>query len=119
MTASCVHRLVGAMFIVAFTVWAHAQTAAPVPRLSILFPEDDAYVSGLTVLRASLDPPGVSAAITFFADGRQLCVVRAAPFECEWEAGRSVDEHQIRVVATLAAGDRLVRTLRTKGLGFS
>jgi Ca-activated chloride channel homolog len=119
MTASRAHRLVGVMFIVAFAVWAHAQTAAPVPRLSILSPEDDAYVSGLTVLRASLDPPGASAAITFFADGRQLCVVTAAPFECEWEAGRSVDEHQIRVVATLAAGDRLVRTLRTKGLGFS
>ena len=46
-------------------------------------------------------------------------MVTAEPFECEWDAGRSVAEHQIRVVATLAAGGRVVQTVRTKGLGYT
>ena len=55
----------------------------------------------------------------FFVDGRQICVVPAAPFECGWDAGRTISEHQIRIVATLTAGGRVVQTLRTKGVSFA
>ena len=55
----------------------------------------------------------------FFVDGRQKCVVPVAPFECEWDAGRTITEHQIRVVAALKSGDRIVKTLRTKGVSFN
>jgi VWFA-related protein len=48
-----------------------------------------------------------------------MCVVPVAPFECDWDAGRTIVEHQIRVVATLAAGGRVVQTLRTKGVSFA
>ena len=40
------------------------------------------------------------------------------PFECEWDAGPDVTAHQMRVVATLTGGARIVRTVRTKALGF-
>jgi VWFA-related protein len=93
--------------------------APPAARLSILSPQPDAYMSGRTTLRASLDPPDAATAVTFFVDGRQICVVPAPPFECEWDAGRDITEHQVRVVATLAAGGRRVQTLRTKGVRFA
>ena len=53
----------------------------------------------------------------FFADGRQVCQVPKAPFQCVWDAGDTIDSHQIRVVVSLANGERLVETLRTKAAG--
>jgi VWFA-related protein len=41
------------------------------------------------------------------------------PFECEWDAGTTIAEHQVRAVAALSAGGRLVQTLRTRGIGYS
>ena len=41
------------------------------------------------------------------------------PFQCDWDAGERLVEHQIRVVALLASGDRLVDTIRTKGVEYS
>ena len=52
-------------------------------------------------------------------DGRQVCQAAAAPFECSWEAGVTIVAHQIRVVAELEEGGRLVRTVRTKALGYT
>jgi VWFA-related protein len=92
---------------------------SPAVHLAILSPVEDSYVSGETPLRATLDPVSAASAVVFFVDGRQLCVVPVAPFECEWDAGRTITEHQIRVVATLNAGGRVVQTLRTKGVSFN
>jgi len=88
-------------------------------KLTIVSPVDGAYASGVQMLRATLDPPTAASAVIFFVDGRQVCVVAAAPFECEWDAGRTVNEHQVRVVATLTGGGRVVQTVRTKGIGFA
>src|SRR5262249_14511231 len=82
-------------------------------------PGEDSYVSGPTLLRARVDPSGVASAVAFFVDGRQICVVPGEPYECEWDAGPSVAAHQVRAVATLAAGGRGVQTARTKGLGYT
>jgi Ca-activated chloride channel family protein len=103
---------------VVLTVCVSAQTPADPAALTVLAPEPETYVSGLTLLRAQVDPSAAASTVSFFVDGRQLCVVSQAPFDCEWEAGRSIAEHQVRVVATLAAGGRLVQTVRTKGLGY-
>ena len=97
----------------------NAQPQAPVVRLSILSPANGVYASGPTPLVASVEPADAASAVIFFVDGRQLCVVTTAPFTCDWNAGRLVTEHQIRVVATLATGDgRVVQTLRTRGLAY-
>jgi Ca-activated chloride channel homolog len=89
-------------------------------QLTILSPAEDSYVSGETTLSAQLNPPDAASAVVFFVDGLQKCVVPVAPFECHWDAGRTITEHQIRVVATLT-GDRprVVKTLRTKGVKFN
>jgi VWFA-related protein len=86
------------------------------PQIQIVSPEPEAYLSGHTVLRAGIDPPESASAVAFFVDGRQVCLIEAPPFECGWDAGSDVREHQVRMVVSLAEGGRAVRTVRTKGL---
>ncbi len=88
------------------------------PALQIVSPLDGAYVSDRLMLEARIEPRERRAEvkeITFFADGRLVCrstnVDRPA---CAWDAGPTVRAHQIRVVATLANGERLVATRRTR-----
>lgn len=92
------------------------------PSLRIASPAEDAYVTGVLRLVAMIDPPSAARQVTqvaFFADGRQVCTIARSPFECEWDAGEGVTEHQIRAVATLRSGERLIRTTRTKGVSVA
>jgi Ca-activated chloride channel family protein len=57
--------------------------------------------------------------VVFSVDGRHVCTTIAPPFECDWDAGRIVARHQVRLVANLAGGGRVVRTTRTIGAGFA
>jgi hypothetical protein len=56
--------------------------------------------------------------VTFFVDGRQVCRAAKAPFECEFDVGQAIAEHQVRAVAA-GGGVRVVDTVVTKGLGFA
>ena len=56
--------------------------------------------------------------MTFFVDGRQVCALTAPPFECEWDAGAAITAHQVRAVATVKGGARIVQTVRTKSVGY-
>jgi Ca-activated chloride channel family protein len=96
-----------------------AQTSTPSPELAIVSPSADAYISGTTILRATLTPSDAATRVLFSVDGKQVCDAGAPPFECSWEAGPSVTAHQIRVVADLKAGGRVIRTVRTKSLGYA
>jgi VWFA-related protein len=104
---------------VAFGALVSAQQSEDGPQIRILSPGDDAYVSGPTLLRARVDPYNAAAAVSFFVDGRQICVLTSAPYECDWDAGPTVAEHQVRAVATLVAGGRVVQTVRTKAVGYT
>src|SRR5947208_3470828 len=78
-----------------------AQQASPdgsTPQITIVSPENNSFVSGPTLLRVRIDPPEAATAVTFFADGRQVCAVVHQPFECEWDAGATIAEHQVRAV---------------------
>src|SRR5947209_8797117 len=83
-------------------------------QVTILSPGDGAYVSGPTLLRAKVDPIEAVAGVTFFVDGRQACALTKLPFECDWDAGAAIAEHQVRAVATLKGRGRIVHTVRTK-----
>jgi len=89
------------------------------PQLTILSPGEDAYVSGPTLLRAEVLPADAIAGVTFFVDGRQACTLVKVPFECDWDAGATIAEHQVRAVATLKSGGRIVQTVRTKSIGYA
>ena len=112
----------GLSFLVAcaaLTVIVGAQGTPANPQLRILSPGEEAYVSGPTLLRARVDPPDGVSALTFFVNGRQACALTQLPFECEWDAGPAIAEHQVRAVATLKGGTRLVHTIRTKSVGYT
>jgi VWFA-related protein len=89
------------------------------PQIHILSPDDGALISGPTVLRAHLEPVDAAVAVTFFVDGRQVCALTRQPWECDWDAGPVVAEHQVRAVATLSGSGRVVHTIRTKGIGYN
>ena len=108
--------MIASLAVLVLTVPGRGQE--PAPLVQILNPEPGAVVNGETTLTAGVDPPAAAAGVVFFVDGRETCEVAAPPFECQWDAGPDVVEHQIRLVVTLASGGRIVRTLRTKGLLF-
>lgn len=93
--------------------------AASQARVQILSPDPTQFISGPTPLRATIEPATGITGVTFFVDGHQVCEFGVAPYECEWDAGRDVVAHQIRVVASLEGGGRAVRTMRTRGLAYA
>src|SRR5512143_2445514 len=78
------------------------------PSLSVSAPLPDAYVSGPATIDAAAEPAGTVSSVAFFVDGRVVCTVQRPPFQCAFDAGPTVIEHQLRVVATFTGGDRLV-----------
>jgi len=100
------------------TISLWAQGASELPVLKILSPGDEAFVTGPTLLRASLTPPDSVTGLTFFVDGRQVCALTNPPFECDWDAGATITAHQVRAVATVKGGSRIVQTIRTKSVGY-
>ncbi len=95
-----------------------AQGTSDLPVLKILSPDDEAFVTGPTLLRATITPSDGVTGVTFFVDGRQVCALTAPPFECDWDAGATITAHQIRAVATVQGGSRIVQTVRTKSVGY-
>jgi VWFA-related protein len=116
MTVTGPHHLIvcATAFVVALGRGAAQDTASP--EVQILSPGQDAFVSGPTLLRARVQPPEAAATVIFFVDGRQVCALTKLPFECEWDPGPSIREHQVRLVVNLLSGGRLVEAVRTKSL---
>ena len=95
--------------------------AEPVePSVVIEEPAEGAYVSGEVPLRARIEPASVPVLrISFSADGRPVCVRERAPFECTWDSGPLVVAHDVRALAILKDGRRVVARVRTKESAFS
>lgn len=108
--------------LAAATAGGAVMLAAQPPALSVRFvsPAADAYVTGPVVLTAAVEPPeraGEIVSLTLVADGQTVCTLSTPPWSCEWEAGRDVEAHTLRLVAVTRDGQRLTRALRTKGVG--
>ena len=95
-----------------------AQSGGP-PVLEIVSPTAEAYISGATTFRATVTPVDAASRVLFSVDGRQVCETSGPAFECSWEAGGSITAHQVRAVAELVSGGRIIRTVRTKDLGYA
>jgi len=119
MTAKGCALLAAGLWLLAAGPPREAVAQTPEPQLRILSPGEDAYVSGPTLLRAQAVPPEAVAGVTFFVDGRQACALTRVPYECDWDAGATIAEHQVRAVATLRSGGRIVQTVRTKSVGYA
>lgn len=114
------HSIAVALLASALTAQPHAQNPAAL-KVHIEAPADDSYVSGLTVIRAQVDPADAQVGLSFYVDGRQVCRATARPYECEWDAGPAIAQHQIRVVATTSSGPaaRAIATIATRGVAFA
>jgi VWFA-related protein len=88
------------------------------PSLTITSPEAGSYASGPIDLHVHIEPDTDVVNVTFFVDGRQQCIVRDWPWECDWDAGGQILEHQIRAVVALKNGTRAATSIRTKGVKF-
>ncbi len=112
------------LLTLAFGCAAVAFTAAQQPlQLEIVFPPEGAYVSDRLTLEARVLPAerrGEINEVTFFADGQLICrSTNAERPQCAWDAGSIVKPHLIRVVASTAAGARIVATRRTPAIDVS
>lgn len=121
------HRTVGFLAtLLLLAVSLVAQTASPgvsppadaLPSAQILSPEPGSFATGRILLRAVADLSASVLSVTFFVDGRQVCIITERPFECEWDAGTDVVAHQVRAVFNLTDGNRVARTVRTLGLAY-
>jgi Ca-activated chloride channel family protein len=88
------------------------------PQLRITAPTEATYLAGEVLLRATVEPASAVIDVTFFADGTKVCTVTTPPFECQWDAGARIKSHQIRAVATLKNGERLVEAVSTRNLEY-
>ena len=121
---AAVRRLLPVLVLAVLGLWMAAPPApagqAEPPRIVFTAPEDGAYTSGPMSVSVVLDPPDVPVkSVSVFADGRLLCTVERAPFECPWDAGPKVTEHLLRAAVVLADGRRLARAIRTKGVSYT
>lgn len=91
----------------------HTQPSSSEAVVRITSPVDGSYVKGPTTLRVEVEPARAATTVVMYADGRQVCSVSQPPYACDWDAGPEAREHQIRVVASLADGGRVVRTAQT------
>ena len=110
-------HLFAAVFVT-LGVLAHAQTQ-PAPTLRFVSPTDDTYVSGSVLLRVAIGgDASLVQDVTFFADGRQVCVAPASSPQCRWDAGPQLTAHALRAVARLKSGGRLIANVRTKDVEY-
>jgi len=84
--------------------------------LAILSPSADDVVSGIVTIRASLSDGHTLREALVLVDGREVCRVTSLPIECVWDAGGSLRQRHIRVVAQLADGRRMTANRFTKEL---
>ncbi|HEX6975736.1 MAG TPA: VWA domain-containing protein, partial [Vicinamibacterales bacterium] len=113
------HWAIAAILLAVVTVALPAQEQV---RLRIASPSADAYVSGPVRLVAVIEPGMASrdvAELVFYGDGTQVCRLTAPPFECDWNSGERMSAHQVRAVATMKNGTRLVQSVRTKDVAFA
>jgi len=117
-------RTIGVLLTLAIALAAvSAQEPQPPPAelvIRVIVPEPDAYVSGVTKLKAEILPKMLATRvgkIVFSVDGKEVCnVLDPIKAECEWDAGAEVRPHVIRVVGNLIGGNRIIGSSKTKGL---
>jgi len=115
MTAIRAFLLLSASLIVGGVTGAQVRS----PALTIVSPQEAAFVAGRTPLRARVEPAGEAISVIFYVDGLQICALSRPPFECEWDAGVQVVEHQVRAVATFTGARHVVGNVRTQGLDYA
>lgn len=94
---------------------AHALAQEAPPALAFASPDGSRALESIERLAVVL-PPGTeerTLRVAFSVDGRRVCVVEDAPFECSWDFGGDGRPRVIRAVAELDDDTRLVARVHT------
>ncbi|MEO8484290.1 MAG: VWA domain-containing protein [Acidobacteriota bacterium] len=108
MTRSVLALLMGAVLV------STPRAQAPGRQLLILNPTADDVLNGVMMLQAEIRPASAGL-VTFFVDGTRVCAASTVPYQCAWDSASMRGARDIRAVAELADGTRLVQTVRTRG----
>ena len=101
--------LIGLMFVTLLGVQAPAQS-----RVEIVYPKAADYIVGDTTVELSVSSGSDRiTAITVSVDGTLACRLTAPPYRCRTDVGVELKTRVIRVVASLASGERIVKSLST------
>lgn len=100
-------------------VVAVARPLEQAPQLRILAPLAEDLVAGEVTIVAEMDPAETPVSqMVFSVDGAVACRVTAPPYRCAWKGPNELQARVVRVVATLAGGARVSRSLSTASPGF-
>ncbi len=108
--------------IVAALAGAVVLVEAQALRVRIVEPTRASYLAGPSALKALIEPESRMhdvERVVFTVDGREVCRFEAPPFECSYDAGPDVVARTVRVVVLMKDGERLARTVRTRGIGYA
>lgn len=89
------------------------------PTLTIREPAEGTPALGATTIAVELAPAPAGVTVVMTVDGRELCRLERGPWSCTWDADGEMQEHHLRVAATLPDGRRLVASRRTRGLDIN
>ena len=81
----------GMLLFISFVVRITGQSETT-PTIRFVSPTDDTYLSGPVLLKVAIDGqagPSLIEDVTFFADGRQVCVARGPSPQCGWMQEKS------------------------------
>jgi VWFA-related protein len=92
-----------------------AQAPAPRPTFTLIEPTEDTILAGPVTFRIGMTG-GTLKELVIQVQGVEVCRRSAPPFECTWNAGATTSGRTVRAVATLATGERLTASVRTKGV---
>lgn len=95
--------------------------SADATRLAVAFtsPAADDIASGPLTIEVQPTPADAPwTTVTVYANGREVCVLDAAPWGCTWDAGTSLRAQHLRAVARTADGRRAIGNLRTRAMAL-
>jgi Ca-activated chloride channel family protein len=114
--------LPGALVVLGIDMSGRQSPATAPAEPSIVFesPQENGYASGPIPLRIRVEPRSADVkSVSLFADGQLVCTLVRPPFECSWDAGPQVSEHTLRATVQLAGGQRILRSIRTRGEAYT
>jgi Ca-activated chloride channel family protein len=87
------------------------------PRVILIEPTEESFLAGPSTLRAALEPADTAfSRAEFFVDGVAVCAVERSPLECTYDAGPAVAARTVRVAVSLATGQRVFASARTRSI---
>jgi Ca-activated chloride channel homolog len=88
------------------------------PTFRIVEPTADTILTGPVTFRIGMTG-GTLQSLVIQVEGAEVCRLESPPFQCTWNAGSSTAPRVVRAIGMTTTGQRLIATVRTKGVQVS